>query len=104
MPIYTIVSWEYDEYDDSTEGFDIGGSDDSLEATFLARNEEDDNPAAICVTVNKGEEIIYIIDGITGNSDYIARRDGKPVTSMREARDILASKTVANYSPYGPVS
>lgn len=88
--MFTVWAYELDD-DGTLEGFDIGSTLDSLEATFLARDEITENPAAsvVCVT-DADASIIYVIDRITGASGYVSRRDGRLVTSWREAVALVA--------------
>jgi len=92
---FTVWAVEHDPDTNSSEAFDCGGSNDSLEATFLARNEAEDNPAASYTYVTDGpSEIIYIIDPVLDRSGYVGKRDGSPITSWAEAATLAHYLTV----------
>jgi hypothetical protein len=88
---FTIAAFEGDDL--FLEGFTVGESDDMLEAQFLARDEFEENPATRAVAVVKdGVDIVYCIGRFEG-SGYTAYRDGRNVTSINEALQLLRKET-----------
>lgn len=86
MSTFAIYAVESDE--DGTDTFKVGEAYELLEAQFLAREEFDANAAALTVYVMVRGDITYVIDRFNG-SGSVARTDGRPVKSWREAVSLL---------------
>lgn len=86
-----FVVWAVEE----DECFEISSREDLVEATFSARDELEENPAAsgVFVTIGKKGEITYAIfrGGFRSPEvgGYVSRPDGRPVISHRVAEALL---------------